>query len=486
MRQSTRTLLTLVALLALAGGVGLYAWKGVYAEDQAKADRTEHELKAISSRPLGAALAPDAGEPPLDFTRLAVTVEGQPSVLERDPAGAWRLTAPVAARADQAVVEGLVSQLRSARFKAALDEHPDPATLARYGLDHPRFTVEAQAVVGEARTPRTLTLQGGIENSFDGSVFVRRDGQDAVYAAEGALRWAVAKPPFELRDKQVLALPEAQLQALTVKGPTAAWTLERDPAGRWAVTRPFSDLAEAPQVSALLSGAAGERALAFPPSPEALRPLFARPVLTATATLKGGGQVVLRLARPPGDAGDRWYALREEAGAEVLAEVASTALGRLDTAAAELKDRAVLRFEREAVARVVLRGPQGEVVLARVQADASADTWQVLAPRAGKARAFKVSSLLWTLAGLRASRWDGPPKDWSRLGVGPGSRAVRLEDAAGAELASLTVGAAAPAPATTTAVRGSKPEVAQVESQRLAELPFAVEDLLEPPPDAGP
>lgn len=486
MRQTTRSLLALSGLVATAAAVGLYAWRGVYAEDQAKAERTEHELKAISSRPAGAALAPDAGEPPLDFTRLTVTTGGQTSALEKDPAGTWRLTAPVAARADQAVVEGLVSQLKSARFKAALDEHPDAATLARYGLDRPRFSVEAQVLVGEARTPRTLTLTGGIDNPFDGSVFVRRDGQEAVYAAEGALRYALARSAFELRDKQVLALDEQQVQALELQGAKAGWALARDADGRWTVTRPYADLAEAGEVSALLAAAAGERALSFPGEARALLPLFAHPALTLTATLKDGGQVVLRLARPPGDAGDRWYALRDDASGPLVAEVGPGAPGALEKPAAAWRDRTVLRFEREAVARVVLHGEGPEVVLVRRPADAGPGTWELAAPLKGPARAGKVSSLLWALGGLRAAAWAEAPKDWRTAGVGPGSRFVSLEDAAGAELARLTLGKPAASPATTTAVRGSRPLVAQVETARLEELPFSAEALLEAAPDAGP
>jgi hypothetical protein len=199
MSQARSTVLLLGGLAAVAAGVGLYAWKGVYAADLAEAAEQDRQLQAL---PQGAASAPDGGQPRLDFTRVAVTTAGETSVLEKDPTGRWRLIAPIQAGADQAVVEALLSQLRGARLKAALDEHPDAATLARYGLDRPRFTVEAVAPDGVKRT-----LVGGADNTFDGSVFVRRDGQDQVYAAEGALRAAVARTTLELREKDAGAAP---------------------------------------------------------------------------------------------------------------------------------------------------------------------------------------------------------------------------------------------------------------------------------------
>jgi hypothetical protein len=334
--QARSTLLLLVALVGVAAGVGLYAWKGVYASDRAEEAAREHQLRVISAQPPGAPSLSDAGEPPLDFTRLTVTVGAEASTLEKDAGGRWRLTAPVQARADQGVVEGLIGQLRSARFKSALEEHPDAETLRRYGLDQPRFTVQAEALVGEARQPRTLRLAGGLENTFDGSVFVRRDGQDPVYAAEGALRLAVARTTFELRDKQVLALDEEALASLTVKGRLADWTLARDAQGRWELTRPAAGLADASRVASLLAATSAERALAFPADAAALRPGFAHPALKVEATLRDGGAVTLELARSPGDAGGRWEARRDDAEGEVVAELASTA-DHLDRPAHELQ-----------------------------------------------------------------------------------------------------------------------------------------------------
>jgi Domain of unknown function (DUF4340) len=484
MSQTRSTLLTLAALTVAAAGVGLYAWRGVYTTDQAEAEARAQRLALLSARPSGAQkTSSDAGTAPLEFARLTVTLEDQVTVLEKDADGTWNLVEPVSARADQAVVTGLLSQLRAARFKSVIDEHPDQAALKTFGLDRPRFSVQA-LVAGESEA-RTLKLEGGLENTFDGSSFVRRDGQDPVYSAEGALRYALAKTTFDLRDKQVLALEEAQLKRLAVKAQGGGWTLERDDRGRWALTRPFADLAEPSQVSSLLSACNGERAQAFPADAKGLMPLFAHPAVEALASLKDGTTVHLALARPPGDAGDRWYALREDADGRVVAEVGPSA-DHFERPAAELKDRSVMRFEREAVGRIALHSAAGEVLLVREASDAGADTWEVAAPRAGKARSFKVTAILWTMQGLKANPWgEEHPRDWGRYGVDARSRWLSLQDASGTELARLTLGKPGPAPGTVY-VRGTQPQVARVESARLDELPFAVADVLDEPVDGGP
>jgi hypothetical protein len=177
-----------------------------------------------------------------------------------------------------------------------------------------------------------------VENTFDGSVFVRRDGQDPVYAAEGALRRAVARTTFELRDKQVLALEETALASLAVKGRLAHWTLAHDEQGRWTFTRPDAGLAEASELSQLLAATSQERAQAFPADPTSLLPRFARPALEVVATLRDGGFVTLQLARPPGDAGGPWTALRTDAEGQVVAELL-TGADHLDLPARALQAR---------------------------------------------------------------------------------------------------------------------------------------------------
>ena len=53
-----------------------------------------------------------------------------------------------------------------------------------------------------------MTLYGGIENPFDGSVYVRRDGDSRVYSADGAVRYALEKDLYALRDKEFLGFDD--------------------------------------------------------------------------------------------------------------------------------------------------------------------------------------------------------------------------------------------------------------------------------------
>src|SRR5690606_11043307 len=121
-------------------------------------------------------------------------------------------------------VESILTQLQSGKFKATIEEAPADADLEKYGLKAPVFSVTAKAYVPDTSgggkddpaRQRTVTLYGGIENTFDGSVYVRRDTDPRVYSADGSVRYALEKDLYSLREKELLGLDEGSLQGLTV------------------------------------------------------------------------------------------------------------------------------------------------------------------------------------------------------------------------------------------------------------------------------
>lgn len=481
MSQASKTLLTLGALLLLAGGVGLYAWFGVYQKDEATSTQRQRETRVYA----GEGDADDAGAGP-DFVKLVITFQGASTTLERDAAGAWRITAPVQAAADKLVVDSAISQLHTARFTHTIDEAPDAAALETFGLTHPTFTVEAFTRGEDGAPRRALRLEGGIENTFDGSVFVRRDGAPTVYAAPGNLRFSLARGTYELRDKQVLAVDEAKLTKVTVKARANAYTLERRADKRWAFTAPVAALADGVQVTGMLSSLSGLKAQAFvddTPQQRTAKGLDNAPV-DVTFTDDTGRTVRLRLSKSGSP--EAVYALREDASGATLAQVPEAALGALDRNPADLKDRTLLHFDAKQVTRLVFHNADGsEVVLAKASAEAPADAWRVVTPREGKAQVFKVTSALWTLGAYRSlAIIDARPRDLGRYGLGAGARYVSVQGPDG-ELARLTIGAPVPDKADTFYVLGSDAVVAEVDGSRFSEFPTIIGDVLQLEADAG-
>ncbi|MCI0572019.1 MAG: DUF4340 domain-containing protein [Myxococcaceae bacterium] len=489
MSQARRSLLTLAVLTAGSLGLALFAWLGVKEPDKASAERKVVEQKLFATQGPGERAA-DGGEPvPARISRITVQAKGDTTTLERTEAG-WRVAAPVQAKADAMAADALFSRLETGKLDEVVEEAPTDADLERYGLKTPRFSVTAVAPLA-AGGDETVTLHGGIENPFNGAVYMRRVGDPRVYTAQGSVRVALEKSLFELREKEVLGFEEGKLTALEVKGKAHRYRLERGADKAWKVVQPRAFDADSAAVTSLLSSLRSARAEAFlVDSPgERQRLGFGRPAVDVVVTAAGGMQVRVRLAQLTEEGVTKTFALREEAGAVVLAQVGGAPIHALDTAEDGLRDRSVLRFEREAVAELVFSpggGHEGFAVR-RVRGADEGAAWQVVRPRPGPARTYKVSSLLWSLGALKASGFvEEAPKAWAKYGLSDGARSVALLDAGGKELARLVVGKGVPGKSDTVFARGSRDLVLELEASRLEELPSEVDELLEATPaDAG-
>ncbi len=465
----------------LAVGLGVAACDGGKKPERATAERQATDEKLFASK------APGADTKAPVFTQLTVRAKGGTTTLERRD-GVWRITAPVSAPADRYAVEAILGPLQSAKFRSIVAEDPTDADLEKYGLKSPTFTVTAKAYVPDAQgggesdasRQRTVTLHGGHENAFDGSVYVRREGDPRVYAAEGAVRFALDKGPLELREKTFLGVDEATLKSIEVKTRAGGWTLERGEDKAWRMVRPSALRADEGKVKALLGELKGLLALDFPTdSAEARKKLgFDTPGVDARFTPATGAPVRVRLS----EVDSRVYALREQGAEATLAEVPSDALEVLDVDPRKLRDKAVLGFKREDVQRVVFHPGEGAepITVARVKGSGPVDDWEVETPTRGKAQKWKVVSLLGALHGLKASDFgEANPKRWEKYGLSDASRGVTLLGADGKELARLRLGDEVAEQPERVYARGSGNEVLQVELSRISELPTRASDLME-------
>lgn len=490
MNAMQRNLVGLGVVAAAAAGLGLYALYGVQRVDEKEARHKAHAEKLFALNE-EEDRGPDGGAPAPDFLRIVVQAKGEQTTLSRSADGGWQLDEPAGAPADRWAVETLLSQLTSAKTKLKVEESPDDAALVRYGLKTPQWSVAATARSGSAE--RTVEVQGGIENSFDGSVYLRKGGDPAVYSAEGGVRWSLEKSRFELRAKQFIALDEARVLGIKVTAVRRPYELSHDLAKKsWQLLAPQAMPVDAPTVQAMLSTLSSEHAQAFPvDTPERRKACgLDAPAADATFTTQDG-TVRVRLGRSAPDAGTTLCALREDSTGAVLAEISSGPLGQLDRDPLDLRDRAVLTFPKEQVARLAFRLADGSDLIAErsVRDDGgSGESWELTAPTRARAQTFKLSSLLWVFGSLKAVQFgEQQPKDWARYGLDERARAVTLFDRAGKSLGRLSLGKNAPEPGQLYA-RGTRDQVLVVDSSRLKDWPASPDDLTEGAParDAGP
>jgi hypothetical protein len=494
-KQREKNLLVLLVLVGLAGGLGLYAYFGVMKPEERESQRKETAEKLFAPYRSDEKSA-DGGSPPTAvFTSVVVKAKGDSTTLEKK-GDAWWITSPLSARADKFTAEGLIGQIQTAKFKATVEENPSDADLAKYGLDQPRFTVTARAYLPDARgegegsadpsRQKELVFYGGIENTFDGSVYLRRGGEKPVYAVDGFVRTSLEKSTFELRDKEVLAVDETKLKQMEFKSKPNHYLLEHEGSG-WKLISPKQSPADTSTVSSMLSAFKNERATAFLNDSPAERK---RVQLTAAAakvtfTDNSGEKVAIRLSKAKIDGTEKAYALRETGKEAVLAEVPVAAVTALDKSVVDLRDKSVLSFNRDQVARITFSpgGNAPEIIAEKVIADAgSPEEWQLIAPEKAPAKKWKLTSLLWSLTSLKASGFaEENPKDWSKYGISANSKSLALADREGKVVARLQIGREVKGKSNALYVKGSRPEAMELDSARLSEIPWKLEDVI----DAG-
>ncbi len=156
-------------------------------------------------------------------------------------------------------------------------------------------------------------------------------------------------------------------------------------------------------------------------------------------------------------------------GAEKVYTVGSHRSSAFDRPLLDLRERRVLRFDRNAVEQVSARWPGGAVTLEK-----SGDAWRLTSPLEGPADQRTVDDLLADLSFLRADGFiDEPGADEEDGFVEPAFRAtIRLAPGAeGGEARELTMTVSSALPGARRAVRAAEASLYEIGSERLDDFP---------------
>ncbi|HMK74311.1 MAG TPA: DUF4340 domain-containing protein, partial [Myxococcaceae bacterium] len=436
--------------------------------------------KEASEKLVAPRTEPDGGTVLVRYDRLLVTTQGDTTELGRLPDGAWVISRPARARADARAAEDIVGMLQQTRLNRVLEEHPTPDDLRRYGLQPPAFSVTASA---DGVPP--LTVEGGIENSFDGSAYLRRAGDERVFAVDGITRTTLAKRTDELRAHDVAGVRDLGLVGVSLSSARNDWAIQREPEKPWLFLRPAGapvDGAAVSQWVAAVGQVRAEKFLVDSPA-ERARTGVEKPAVDVTFR-RLDETVRVRLAGGAKDQ-DPVYLLREDGFGAVLAEMPRSALAALDKPALELRDRTVLSFRPDQVERlrILPAGGGPPMVAERRRADAGAsEQWQLVASTAEPLSTARIGTLLYGLGALKSLPVEVTPPHDAGLAHG---RTIILEGQDGQLLATLVLGSPVSKKDGAVWTRNARGEVVPVDLRFLA-IPAKPEDLMEPRPPSAP
>jgi len=403
MKQTTKTLLALLILLAVAGAIGGAAlWTGK--DEQKKAEAKEKSEKLFD----------------LDKARvkeLRLSKDGQTVVrLEKAEKG-WMLLEPVKAKGDGTAVDSLLGTLTSMKQKKDLADEKD---LKAYGLDQPKLEVSVKLDDGKEQG-----LQLGIENGFDNTLYVKKLGDGTVRVVDAYQKSSLEKTAFDLREKKVSHLDDgAEVKRIEVGGVKTPYALEKDGTS-WKLNGGAADNAAADRV---VNAVKSLRATAI--ASEDAKDLKAfgldKPKATVKLSVSADKDTytrTLRIGQAKSGAAEKTYAQRD--GGPVVYEVDKQILADLARQPFDLQNKDLVHLDREAVRKTVFDGPSGKVEITRVKNPApdggiADEVFTVVAPKEGPAKKWKISSALYSIASLRATSFEGPvpaPKDLAKYGL---------------------------------------------------------------------
>ena len=459
MKQTTKTLVGLLALLVIAGAVALVAaWAGKDEEQKAEAKEKSEKL--------------------FDFDKahvksLRLEKDGKlVAALARDDKG-WKLVEPLQAEADDSAADGIVAALTSLKQKKDLGDEKDAKA---YGLDAPRLQATVKLDDGKEQG-----LAVGVDNSFDNTTYVRKLGDPVIRIVEGSAKNGLDKPLFELRNKKVAHLDDnAEVKRIEVSGIKAPYLLEKD-GTTWKLGGGLADGAAAERVGAAVKQL-GATAIADEKGLLASYGLD-QPKAVAKLSIGAGKDAFTRtvlVGQPKGSA--KTYAKRDDS--PVVYEVDAAILKDLDKEPFELQDKVLVRATRDDIRKFVFESAKGLVEVTRTKlqpADGGFPDEQYAVTGHGPAKKWKMSSASYSLTSLRAAAFEGAvPKDLAKYRF---DKTASIYGEGDKPLARVRVGAEKDGKRYVLVDGVDK--LALVEKGTVDDWPWTLADALEPPPAPG-
>ncbi len=415
-----------LGVLLVAGGLGAYlaSWQTKKSDRDAKAKEASAKVLTLSE--------------PEKVRELSLTTPAGTFVIVREGGTQgetrWQITKPQATLAEASTVDAMLAHLASLKHTSEVGGDEGKANLALFGLDKPRFVVTLTDASGNSET-----LRIGKRNSFDGSIYVQKQGNNAVELVPSSLEYQVDKDLFRLRDKKLAHFTTTDVTKLAVTHKDGAYRIEKQ-GDDFYLREPKEALADATQVMGILSSLATTQAKAFVSEAANAAQLkqygLAQP--TATVEVVAGAPHKLLF----GSAGDSTYVSAGE-GAPILELPNDATLRKLQVTYAQLRDKRVVVFDRDAVAKMQVTKGDKSITFARGKDDKGGDNWRITSPEDANAQNATLSGLLYRLWNLKAKEIlveAATAADWANSGLNSPAATIEIFKADGSSIAKVSFG----------------------------------------------
>jgi hypothetical protein len=383
---------SLLLLLVAALGLGAYIY---FVESERDPAGTETKDKAFTI---------DAST----IEELDVRATSSETATLRKTGETWALTAPVAAEADDAAVQAIISGLTGLEIERVLDDSPE--SLTPFGLEVPRITVTFRSADGASHR-----LRLGNKTPTSSGSYALVDDNPRLLLIPSFHEETFDKTPFELRKRDVLTLDRDAVDRVTLAARNAAPLEMRREGADWRITAPVAARADFSPADGLISRLATAQMSSIvhegaDPTPAQLRTFgLDRPQLLATL---GAGSNTATLAI--GAAKDDTAVYARDTARPMVFTVEPSLLTDLRKTPDDLRVKDIFAFN--SFSATTLEVTHGATAVAYAKSAPASDdaaapaTWSRTRPDAGEVNQTALTDLMNTLSSLRADQFlTAPP-----------------------------------------------------------------------------
>ncbi len=285
-----------------------------------------------------------------DIAGLTLTRAGETVVIESYE-GKWVLKQPVSSAADESAVGAILSDLTSSRIERNLAATAEE--LKSFGLANPTVTLEIKLRSGEKHR-----VQLGSKDFSGLSVYGQLDQAKDAVLLPASLLTSTDKSLDDLRDRSVVGISQYDLGSLTLTNENGRLVLVKQDAN-WLIKSPVEGLAEEAEVTSLVNEISSAKASGFvSEAPESLAKYgLDKPKIVLSAQLKSGGERTLSIGSKTED---RYFAKSSERSQ--VFKVESSLYTKLNAKLFDLRDKRVVKLDKEELTRLQVKNPNGTLV----------------------------------------------------------------------------------------------------------------------------
>jgi Domain of unknown function (DUF4340) len=222
------TLIVAVILLLLGGYAYYFEYKGGQKkEEQEKKKKTLVEIKKD------------------DISKIQLnTQSGQVDLMLSG--NAWRISAPVNARADDATINRITGAFENLQYREIVDEKP--SNLEKFQLTQPKMTIHVFLKKGNAEK----SVMIGAKNPVDNVYYFKMSNDPRVYLVDGNVGDLSNITLLDLRDKRLTDFNSEKVESLSLRTSSNDLQFAKS-GGVWKMKKPVESPAADSEISSFLS-----------------------------------------------------------------------------------------------------------------------------------------------------------------------------------------------------------------------------------------